>query len=146
VDRGGDAAAAEAEVRALNPTVTCVRAEFGDVDPAALLDAVPGDHVFSKTPMHEGAIRSFVLRFDQPVRRALLQQFMSTLIELRGADLLRVKGFVPVETGLVAVQGVRHVFDRLRPVERGEPALVFITNGVSQGEVQALWQAMKGLA
>jgi len=82
----------------------------------------------------------------EPVRRALLQQFMSTLIELRGADLLRVKGFVPVESGLVAVQGVRHVFDRLRPVERGEPALVFITNGVSQGEVQALWQAMKGLA
>jgi len=53
---------------------------------------------------------------------------------------------VPVESGLVAVQGVRHVFDRLRPVEQGEPALVFITNGVSQGEVQALWQAMKGLA
>jgi len=71
---------------------------------------------------------------------------LATLIELRGADLLRVKGFVPVESGLVAVQGVRHVFDRLRPVERGEPALVFITNGVSQGEVQALWQAMKGLA
>jgi G3E family GTPase len=111
-----------------------------------LLNATTTDHVFSKTPAHEGAIRSFVLRFDQPVRRALLQQFMSTLIELRGADLLRVKGFVPVESGLVAVQGVRHVFDRLRPVERGEPALVFITNGVSQGEVQALWQAMKGLA
>jgi G3E family GTPase len=146
VDRGGDAAAAEAEVRALNPTVTCVRAEFGDVDPTALLNASTTDHVFSQTAVHETAIRSFVLRFDQPVRRALLQQFMSTLIELRGADLLRVKGFVPVESGLVAVQGVRHVFDRLRPVERGEPALVFITNGVSEREVQALWQAMKGLA
>jgi G3E family GTPase len=145
VDRAGGAQA-EAEVRSINPAVQCIRAEFGDVDPAALLDAVPAHHVFSKTPMHEGAIRSFVLRFDQPVRRALLQQFMSTLIELRGADLLRVKGFVPVESGLVAVQGVRHVFDRLRPVERGEPALVFITNGVSEREVQALWQAMKGLA
>jgi G3E family GTPase len=102
--------------------------------------------VFSKAPVHDGDIRSFVLRFEQPVRRALLQQFMSTLIELRGADLLRVKGFVPVESGLVAVQGVRHVFDRLRPVERGEPALVFITKGVEEAEVAALWQAMKGLS
>jgi len=57
-----------------------------------------------------------------------------------------VKGFVPVEDGLVAVQGVRHVFDRLRKVERGEPALVFITNGVEQVDVQALWNAMKGLS
>jgi G3E family GTPase len=147
LDRGGDALAAEAEVRALNPSVSCLRAEFGEVDPSRLLTVSPGTGRLSETvPQHQGAIRSFVLRFDEPVRRALLQQFMSTLIELRGADLLRVKGFVPVESGLVAVQGVRHVFDRLRPVERGEPALVFITNGVSEGEVQALWQAMKGLA
>ena len=86
------------------------------------------------------------LRFDQPVRRELLQRFLATLIDLRGADLLRVKGFVPVEEGLVAVQGVRHVFDRLRPVARGEPALVFITNGVDKREVEALWLAMRRLS
>jgi hypothetical protein len=57
-----------------------------------------------------------------------------------------VKGVVPVEEGLVLVQGVRHVFDRLRPIEAGEPALVFITNGVARGEVQKLWEAMKGLS
>ena len=56
------------------------------------------------------------------------------------------KGFVPVESGLVAVQGVRHVFDRLRAVDRGEPALVFITKGVEEAEVAALWRAMKGLS
>jgi G3E family GTPase len=76
----------------------------------------------------------------------LLQRFLSTLVDLRGADLLRVKGFVPVEDGLVAVQGVRHVFDRLRAVAAGEPALVFITNGVEHAEVRALWLAMKGLS
>ena len=64
-----------------------------------------------------------------------MQHFISTLVELRGADLLRVKGFVPVEDGLVAVQGVRHVFDRLRAgAMRGEPALVFITNGVEKAK------------
>ena len=145
VDRAGGAEA-EAEVRSINPAVTCIRAEFGDVDPALLLEAKTGTHpVFPNIPIHNSAIRSFALRFDQPVRRALLQQFLSTLIDLRGADLLRVKGFVPVEEGLVAVQGVRHVFDRLRPVERGEPALVFITNGLGQREVEALWRALSAL-
>jgi G3E family GTPase len=150
VDCADDTTSAEAEVRDLNPSVTCIRARFGDVDPAALLAAKPGtDHVFPPA-RHNSAIRSFALRFGQPVRRELLQRFLSTLVDLRGADLLRVKGFVPVEEGLVAVQGVRHVFDRLRPASpsqaRGESALVFITNGVEKREVEALWLAMKGLS
>jgi G3E family GTPase len=145
VDRAADASNAEAEVRDLNAAVTCIRASFGDVDPTLLLEVKPGDHSFSHTPTHNSAIRSFALRFDEPVRRALLQQFISTLIDLRGADLLRVKGFVPTESGLLAVQGVRHVFDRLRPIASGEPALVFITNGVEKSEVEALWQAMRRL-
>jgi G3E family GTPase len=147
VDRAGDAAAAEAEVRALNPAVNCIRAQFGEVDPDALLEAKTGtDHVFSAAAAHSSAIRCFALRFDRPVRRELLQHFVSTLIDLRGADLLRVKGIVPLETGLVLVQGVRHVFDRFRPVAGGEPGLVFITNGVEKSEVEALWVAMKGLS
>jgi len=144
VDRG-DAAQAEAEVRDLNAGVDCIGASFGDVDPAALLEVRPGNRSFSHMATHNGAIRSFALRFEEPVRRGLLQQFIATLIDLRGPDLLRVKGFVPVESGLVAVQGVRHVFDRLRPVERGEAALVFITNGMEKSEVEALWNAMRRL-
>jgi hypothetical protein len=46
----------------------------------------------------------------------------------------------------VLVQGVRHVFDRLRAVERGEPGVVFVTNGIEKKEVEALWLAMKGLS
>jgi G3E family GTPase len=149
VDRAGDTASIEAEVRELNSTVACIRAEFGNVDAAALLNIKPGtDHVFSPAG-HNSAIRSFVLRFDQPVRRELLQRFLSTLVDLRGADLLRVKGFVPVEEGLVAVQGVRHVFDRLRPVSpsqaAAEPVLVFITHRIERAEVLGLWAAMRQL-
>jgi G3E family GTPase len=67
-------------------------------------------------------------------------------VELRGKDLLRVKGFVPLtEDQLVMVQGVRHVFDRFRPVTGAEPGLVFVTHGVEKAEVEALWQAMKAL-
>ena len=110
------------------------------------MEAKPGIGHLVEEVRHSGAIRSFALRFERPVRRELLQQFIATLVELRGKDLLRVKGVVPVEEGLVLVQGVRHVFDRLRRVASGEPALVFITNGVDRREVQALWNAMKGLS
>jgi G3E family GTPase len=146
VDRAADTSRAEAEVRQLNAGAICIPARFGDVEPAALLSAESRPHDFSAAPSHDSAIRTFALRFDQPVRRELLQQFLSTLVDLRGADLLRVKGFVPVEGGLLAVQGVRHVFDRLRPAQRGEPALVFITHRVDKGEVEALWQAMQRLS
>jgi G3E family GTPase len=145
-DRAGDTAQAEAEVRQVNPAASCIRAQFGDVDPSILLEVV-SNRSFSAAAAHNSAIRSFVLKFPQPVRRQLLQQFIATLIDLRGADLLRVKGIVPLEgEGPVLVQGVRHVFDRLRAVAGGEPALVFITNGVEKAEVEKLWEAMRGLS
>jgi G3E family GTPase len=145
-DRAADVSTTKKEILSLNPTVECIAAQYGAVDPRRLLETKPGtDHVF-RPAQHSGAIRSFSMKFERPVRKELLQHFIATLVELRGRDLLRVKGFVPVEDGLVAVQGVRHVFDRLRKVERGEPALVFITNRVEQSDVQALWNAMKGLS
>ena len=148
VDRARNISEAQAEVRGLNPTAQCIPAQYADVEANAILEAKTAtDHVFAAPAKHASAIRSFALRFDRPVRRELLQQFISTLVDLRGADLLRVKGVVPLEKdGFVLVQGVRHVFDRFRPVDRGEPALVFITNGVEKGEVEALWKAMKGLS
>jgi len=146
VDRAADPADTVSEVRTLNPTVKCIPARFGEVDAGAILETKAGtDHVFSESPAHDSRILSFTLRFAEPVRRERLQQFLSTLVELRGADLLRVKGVVPVEDGLVLVQGVRHVFDRLRPVSGGTPGLVFITNGVEKAAVERLWQALAAL-
>src|SRR5688572_16052287 len=148
VDRASDIAVTQEEVRQVNPVAQRIAAKYGELDAAALLHAKPGtDHVFSASVTHGSAIRTFALRLEQPVRRELLQQFLATLVDLRGADLLRVKGVVRLtDNQSVVVQGVRHVFDRLRPVKESEPVLVFITNGVEQNEVQALWHAMKGLA
>ena len=145
-DRATNLGTTEQEILAVNPGVRCIAAEYGEVDANEILEVTPGMGDISSTATHSGAIRSFALTFDRPMRRELLQQFIATLVELRGKDLLRVKGVVPVEEGLVLVQGVRHVFDRLRPVASGEPALVFITNGVERREVHALWNAMKGLS
>jgi G3E family GTPase len=147
VDRTLDTGVIEREVRELNPAAQCIPARFGDVDPQAILETRTAPaRAFAEHPAHSSTIRSFVLRFDQPVKADLLERFVATLVELRGADLVRVKGFVPLENaGTVLVQGVRHVFDRFRRVEKGEPGLVFITNGIERGEVQALWEAMKRL-
>ena len=145
VDRAAGLAAVQAEVRALNPAAALLEAAFGDVDPA-LLNAGTGQVFAPRGAAHAADIRSFVLPFPGPVERSLLERFLSVLVDLRGADLLRVKGVVALaEGGTVLVQGVRHVFDRLRPVEAPPTGLVFITLGLDLVRVEELWQAMAAL-
>ena len=144
-DRASDLSEVKAEVQAINPQASCIPASFGDVDPAILQKSGTA-HVFSSVATHDPSIESFVLPFQKPVPRELLERFLTVLVDLRGADLMRVKGIVALEGGeYVAVQGVRHVFDRLRPVAKSETGLVFITKGVEKREVDALWQAMSKL-
>jgi G3E family GTPase len=143
-----DPSEAKSEVTSLNPQATLVEARFGDVDPALLNSVLKSgtDHVFPAVAAHPDRIRSFTLRLENPVPQALLERFLAVLVDLRGADLLRVKGVVRLEGGgAVLVQGVRHVFDRLRPVEMPATGLVFITNNVGEEEVRALWRAMSTL-
>src|ERR1043166_599713 len=103
--------------------------------------------VFASVAHHDHGFHSFVLEFDRPPRKDLLERFLALLVELRGADLLRVKGIVALADGEhVAVQGVRHVFDRLRPIaNRPASGLVFITQNMAKHDVVALWQAMSSL-
>jgi len=140
-DRAGDCSETRNEVRGINPQARLIEARFGDVDPAALLKSGT-DPVFSAAA-HPAGVGTFALQFDKPVKRALLERFLAVLVELRGADLLRVKGTVALEGGeTVLVQGVRHVFDRLRPVEMPATGLVFITHRVSREDAEALWRAL----
>jgi G3E family GTPase len=146
VDRATDLSTLTEQVKALNPHARRVAARFGDVDPA-LLEQSGTDRVFSPVAHHDRGINTFHLQFDQPPRKDLLERFLAVLVELRGADLLRVKGIVALEGGEhVAVQGVRHVFDRLRPIDnRPLTGLVFITQNMAERDVVALWQAMSSL-
>jgi G3E family GTPase len=146
VDQATELSTVTEEVRALNPQARCIPARFGDVDPA-FLEKSGADRVFSRVAHHDRGINSFHLEFDRPPRKDLLERFLALLVELRGADLLRVKGIVALDGGEhVAVQGVRHVFDRLRPIaNRPSTGLVFITQNMAEHDVVALWQAMSSL-
>jgi G3E family GTPase len=150
-DRAQDFSEVQNEIRALNPHARCIPARFGDVDPALLekTGTVPAGTVpvFSPVAHHERGINTFHLEFERPPRKDLLERFLALLVELRGADLLRVKGIVALDGGEhVAVQGVRHVFDRLRPIaNRPSTGLVFITQNMAERDVVALWHAMASL-
>ena len=54
---------------------------------------------------------SFVLSDDKPMPWPVFSRAMETLVAMRGADLLRVKGFLSVEgcKGPVVVQFVQHL-------------------------------------
>ena len=139
-DRAVDWSATRREVQGINPQAPVIEARFGDLDPALLESGT--DHVFSAAA-HPAGVGTFALQFDKPVKRALLERFLAVLVDLRGADLLRVKGTVALEGGeTVLVQGVRHVFDRLRPVEMPATGLVFITKRLSREDAEALWRAL----
>jgi G3E family GTPase len=142
-DRASDLALVTDEVVSINPQAHRVPSRFGDVDPA-LLHKSRTDHVFSHTAAHPAGIHSFFFRFEKAVEKELLEHFLAVLVDLRGADLLRVKGIVGVERGAhVAVQGVRHVFDRLRPIApAAHTGLVFIVRNIEEREIRALWRAI----
>jgi G3E family GTPase len=138
----------EDEVRNINPHAQRIAAVQGNVDSNLVFSEarLKSSPAVSPVTSHPSSVRSFVLRFDNPVERGLLERFLATLVELRGADLLRVKGTVPLSGGeAVLVQGVRHVFDRLRAIQGSEPGLVFITSNVEEEDVRSLWRAMESL-
>ncbi len=78
---------------------------------------------------------------------------METLMAMRGPDLLRVKGFLNVEgcQGPVVVQFVQHLAHP--PVELAawpdgnrQSRVVFITRGISEQQVRALFAAVRALS
>ncbi len=98
---------------------------------------------------HGSDVRAFSLVLDDPISTAVFRFALDVLIANRGADLLRVKGIVNIaeapDTPFV-IHGVQHIFhdpvqlDAWPTVDR-RTKLVFITRGVSEETVAALFQA-----
>jgi len=99
--------------------------------------------------VHDESVRSFVLRFEQPMAWGSFTQCLEVLTALRGPDLLRVKGLVNVEgkAGPMVVQGVQHLFHpplelAAWPGEDRSTRLVFITRDIPRQTIADLFAAI----
>ena len=151
---GEGAAEALAErLRALNPGAEILQAVDGVLDPSRLIEpAREARNAFVAEAAHSDGIASFVLSDAAPMPWPVFARVMETLMAMRGADLLRVKGFLNVEgcKGPVVVQFVQHLAHP--PVELDSwpddsraSRVVFITRGVSEQAVRDLFAAVRGL-
>ena len=150
----GAAEALTAQLRALNPNAEILEAVNGALDPSRITE--PADeqrNAFVAEAAHSDGIGSFVLTQSEPLSWAAFAKTMDALMELRGPDLLRVKGFINVAgcRGPVMVQFVQHLAHppvelAAWPDENRDSRVVFITKNISEQQVRDLLKAMQALA
>lgn len=166
-----------ARLGAINPHAEVANAVNGELDPAFLTNVSPrgarldaaalGRWLGVSDSPEQGRERylgnivpgkrhrnvlSFVLWFDEPFTWDGFAAAMQLLANLRGPDLLRVKGLVNVgsESGPVVVQGAQHVFhppvtlDAWPGTDR-RSRLVFVTRGIQRKTVEQLFGSVAGL-
>jgi G3E family GTPase len=143
-----------ARLQALNPRASIDIAVAGALDPQRVIEPAAGERGgFVAEADHSDGIASFVIEQSEPIEWLAFARAMETLIGLRGADLLRVKGILNVAgcRGPVVVQYVQHLAHPQVELESWPDAnrtsrLVFITRGVSEQSVSALFVAVRALA
>jgi G3E family GTPase len=146
-----------ARLRALNPRARVVAADYGRLDPAWITASAAREtaaFMAEATEIeHTDKVRSFTITEAAPIAWEPFARAMETLIALRGADLLRAKGFLNVAgcKGPVVVQFVQHIAHP--PVELAawpdadrKSRVVFITRDIGEREVRDLLAAVRNLA
>jgi len=165
-DIAGEEATAklEARLRELNPQAPIKRAVNGEIDLEFLINVglrnvkgkledierwmgEPDEH--GDHHRHDEKVKSFCLRFTEPMTWNSFSQTMEVLSTLRGSDMLRVKGLINVadHKGPMVIQGVQHLFHP--PVELNEwpsadhlTRIVFITRNIPRETVANLFAAI----
>ena len=167
---------------ALNPFAFSTTAVDGELDPALLANIAPRTlsarteelnrwltpitsdakiaretadptRVAGTRGTHDASIRSFCLWFDEPFTWEGLNAALQALAQLRGPDLLRVKGIVHVESepGPVVLQGAQHLFHPPVTLESGHDTdprsrIVFIVRNMTRESIESLFAAIGTLA
>lgn len=92
---------------------------------------------------HDDHISSFCVTYDEPLRLDALEQWLDTIMMLKGPDLLRIKGIVNVAEmdKPVVIHGVQHVFHppavlEAWPSDDRRTRIVFITRDVEQATIE----------
>lgn len=150
----GASAALTPQLRALNPGAEILEAVNGELDPTRLTEAASDQrNAFVAEAAHSDGIGSFLLTQEKPIPWAVFAHLMDALMQLRGPDLLRVKGFLDVEgcRGPVVVQFVQHLAHppvelESWPDETRQSRAVFITRNISEQQVSDLFKAIWAVA
>jgi G3E family GTPase len=138
----------------LNPRATIDIAVNGALDPPRVIEPSGAERSgFVAEAEHSDGIASFVIEQNEPMDWLTFARAMETLIALRGADLLRVKGLLNVAgcRGPVLVQYVQHLAHppvelETWPDESRASRVVFITRNMAEQDVRALFAAVGALA
>ncbi len=160
----------EARLAALNPGAPRLRSANGEIDPARLLDTGLRRNA-RETPdvaswlnagvyrrvgdplpaAHDPRVRSFVWFAGRPVDWPTLEDALSTLLDLAGDRILRMKGLVDVagEAGPVAIHAVQHTLypaSRLAawPDADRRTRLVFIVRDLEESFVAQMLDCFAG--
>jgi G3E family GTPase len=155
-DLAGEAAVASLahHLQKLNPHAAIDIAVSGALDPDRIIAPATSERCgFIAEAAHSDGIGSFTIEPAEPVEWPTFSRAMETLMALRGADLLRVKGILSVRgcCGPVVVQYVQHLAHppvelASWPDENRNSRLVFITRGIEEGHVRDLFAAIFALA
>jgi len=143
----------EALLARLNPSAEICIAPSDELDLAGLLQAPPCPRAeFSGPVGHSDDIGSFTLFLDEPVHWTAFAHAMDVLIDLRGADLLRMKGLIAAHghKGPLVVHAVQHILHPpvellAWPDDDRRSRLVFIVRNIAREEVAALFRAVQDL-
>ena len=149
----GAAEALATQLRALNPGAEILQAVNGVLDPRRLVEPASDQrNTFVAEAAHTDGISSFVLSEEAPMPWPVFARSMATLMAMRGADLLRVKGFLDVEgcKGPVVVQFVQHLAHPpveldAWPDDNRASRVVFITRNIGERQIRDLFAAVRGL-
>ncbi len=100
-------------------------------------------HTHNDVNRHDAEIRALCLMLDEPIPAPALNAWLNLLLELRGEDLLRIKGIVNVadQPRPVVIHGVQHLLSP--PIELDEwpdddrrSRIVFITRSIDESVLQ----------
>jgi G3E family GTPase len=150
----GASATLSAKLRALNPGAEIHEAVNGNIDPACLTEPASDQrNTFVAEAAHSDGIGSFVLTENAPLPWSVFAKTMDALMQMRGPDLLRVKGFLSVKNcnGPVLVQFVQHLAHppvelQRWPDDNRQSRVVFITRNISEQQVRRLLEALRNLS
>ena len=163
--------ALELAIRSLNPEAPMLFVINGDIEPKRLMnlglassksaektmgflgsllksnpdstESYLGD--FSKR--HNQGIKTLSLRFQDPFTWEAASAALELLTNLRGSDMLRVKGIMNIDGKPVVIQGVQHIFHppvtlEVWPSEDHDTRMVFITKNMEAELIKSLFNAV----